>query len=85
MEHLINVYASKAARGSIAEFMGFMEVERQQAAGNLTQGLWLVRGAGGGGGEGRGRPRGAAAGRGGAQQLSAGAGHPPHTPTHKHL
>ncbi|GBF87958.1 hypothetical protein Rsub_00670 [Raphidocelis subcapitata] len=42
MEHLINVYASKAARGSIAEFMGFCEVERQQANGNLTPGLWLV-------------------------------------------
>ena len=42
MEHLINVYASKAARGSIAEFLGFCEVARAQAAGNLTPGLWLV-------------------------------------------
>jgi hypothetical protein len=31
------------ARGSIAEFMGFCEVEREQAVGNLTPGLWLVR------------------------------------------
>lgn len=43
MEHLINVHASKAARGGIAEFLGYCEVERQQAVGNLTPGLWLVR------------------------------------------
>ncbi|KAI8466377.1 MAG: hypothetical protein J3K34DRAFT_524625 [Monoraphidium minutum] len=42
MEHLMNVTASKSARGSIAEFLGFCEVERDQAVGNLTPGLWLV-------------------------------------------
>lgn len=42
MEHLINVYASKAARGAIAEFIGYSEVGRMEAAGNLTPGLWLM-------------------------------------------
>lgn len=55
------VYASKAARGSIAEFMGFCEVEREQANGNLTPGLWLV-GCGSCGGAGRGAARAASCG-----------------------
>jgi len=43
MEHLMNVYASKAAKGSIAEFLGFCEVAAHEANYRLTEGLWLVR------------------------------------------
>jgi hypothetical protein len=43
MEHLINVTASKAARGGVAEFMGYCEVEEHEASRSLTPGLWLVR------------------------------------------
>ena len=43
MEHLMNVYASKAAKGSIAEFLGYCEVASHQANYRLTEGLWLVR------------------------------------------
>lgn len=42
MEHIINVYASKAAKGSIAEFLGYCEVRADQANYKLTEGLWLV-------------------------------------------
>ncbi|KIY99127.1 putative Serine/threonine-protein kinase SNT7 [Monoraphidium neglectum] len=42
MEHLINVTASKAARGGVAEFMGYCEVEEHEASRSLTPGLWLV-------------------------------------------
>jgi hypothetical protein len=44
MEHLINVHASRVARGSIAEFLGFCDVpERHAGSRLLTPGLWLVR------------------------------------------
>jgi hypothetical protein len=42
MEHLMNVYASKAAKGSIAEFLGYCEVASNEANYRLTEGLWLV-------------------------------------------
>lgn len=42
MEHLMNVYASKAAKGSIAEFLGYCEVAAHEANYRLTEGLWLV-------------------------------------------
>ena len=42
MEHLMNVYASKAAKGSIAEFLGYCEVASSEANYRLTEGLWLV-------------------------------------------
>lgn len=44
MEHLMNVYASKAAKGSIAEFLGYCEVAADEANYRLTEGLWLVGG-----------------------------------------
>lgn len=43
MEHVMNVYASKAAKGCIADFMGYCEVEPEEATMRLTSGLWLVR------------------------------------------
>jgi hypothetical protein len=42
MEHLMNVYASKAAKGSIAEFLGYCEVAAEESNYRLTEGLWLV-------------------------------------------
>lgn len=42
MEHLLNVYATKAARHSIASFMGYSMVEAHEAGQGLTEGLWLV-------------------------------------------
>lgn len=42
MEHLLNVYASKAAKGSIADFVGYIEVDDEEATTRLTQGVWLV-------------------------------------------
>ena len=42
MEHLLNVYASKAAKGSIADFVGYIEVSEDEATTKLTQGVWLV-------------------------------------------
>lgn len=42
MEHLLNVYASKAAKGSIADFVGYVEVSEDEATTKLTQGVWLV-------------------------------------------
>eukprot|EP00775_Hariotina_reticulata_P003693 gene3693-3953_t len=42
MEHLMNVYASKAAKGSIAEFIGYCEVLPREASHKLTEGLWLM-------------------------------------------
>ena len=42
MEHLLNVYANKAAKGSIADFVGYIEVAEEQATTKLTQGVWLV-------------------------------------------
>ena len=44
MEHLLNVYAAKAAAGSVADFMGYIEVSEEEASTRLTPGLWLVRG-----------------------------------------
>ena len=43
MEHVLNVYTAKAAKGAVADFMGFMEVEEAHATARLTTGLWLVR------------------------------------------
>lgn len=43
MEHVLNVYISKVAKGSVADFMGYLEVEEHQASSRLTSGLWLVR------------------------------------------
>jgi hypothetical protein len=42
MEHVMNVYASKAAKGCIAEFIGYCDVEPEEATSRLTQGIWLV-------------------------------------------
>lgn len=42
MEHLLNVYASRAAKGSIADFVGYVEVAEDEATTRLTQGIWLV-------------------------------------------
>jgi hypothetical protein len=47
MEHLLNVYAAKNARGAVAEFLGYCEVARGQASAKLTEGVWLVRPASG--------------------------------------
>lgn len=43
MEHLLNVYASKSARDSIAAFVGYSQVPAEAATRSLTEGLWLVR------------------------------------------
>ena len=48
MEHLLNVYATKSAKGAIADFVGYVEVRESEATMRLTQGLWLVSGGGGG-------------------------------------
>jgi hypothetical protein len=42
MEHLLNVYASKSAKHSVANFMGYAQVMPEEATHSLTQGLWLV-------------------------------------------
>lgn len=42
MEHLLNVYATRSARGAIADFVGYLEVRESEATMRLTQGLWLV-------------------------------------------
>jgi hypothetical protein len=47
MEHLLNVYATKSAKGAIADFVGYVEVRESEATMRLTQGLWLVRRSGG--------------------------------------
>lgn len=41
-EHLLNVYASRAAKGHTAAFLGYCEVSDAQATTRLTSGLWLV-------------------------------------------
>jgi hypothetical protein len=46
MERLMNLKCTKAARGSIAPFLGYANVAPEEAAGPLTSGLWLVRGEG---------------------------------------
>lgn len=43
MEHLLNVYATRSAKGAIADFVGYTEVRESEATMRLTQGLWLVR------------------------------------------
>ena len=45
MEHLLNVYATRSAKGAIADFVGYVEVRESEATMRLTQGLWLVSGA----------------------------------------
>ena len=45
MEHLLNVYASRVARGHCADFLGYCEVADSEANVRLTAGLWLVRSA----------------------------------------
>jgi hypothetical protein len=47
MEHLLNVYATKSAKGAIADFVGYVEVRESEATMRLTQGLWLVGCSGG--------------------------------------
>ncbi|KAG2490289.1 hypothetical protein HYH03_011241 [Edaphochlamys debaryana] len=42
MEHLLNVYASRVARGHCADFVGYCEVADSEASVRLTAGLWLV-------------------------------------------
>ncbi|KAG2447430.1 hypothetical protein HYH02_007756 [Chlamydomonas schloesseri] len=42
MEHLLNVYASRVARGHCADFLGYCEVAESEANVRLTAGLWLV-------------------------------------------
>lgn len=42
MEHLLNVYATRSAKGAIADFVGYVEVRESEATMRLTQGLWLV-------------------------------------------
>lgn len=44
MEHLITVYASRTARNSVADFLGFCE--NDETRNRLTRGLWLVRAPG---------------------------------------
>lgn len=43
MEHLLNVYAAKAAKNSVADFLGYCSVNPDEANRSLTEGLWLVR------------------------------------------
>lgn len=45
MEHVLNVYAAKAAKDAVADFLGFCEVYEEDTKANkrLTPGLWLVR------------------------------------------
>ena len=43
MEHLLNVYASARASIAVAHFVGYCEVQPEDAGGRLTEGLWLVR------------------------------------------
>ena len=43
MEHVLNVYASKVCRNSVAEFVGYCGVSSDEAVGSLTPGTWLVR------------------------------------------
>ncbi|KAK9814185.1 hypothetical protein WJX72_001933 [[Myrmecia] bisecta] len=42
MEHLLNVYAQRAAKGSVADFMGYVDVSEDEATRNLTPGTWLM-------------------------------------------
>ncbi|KAK9838686.1 hypothetical protein WJX74_001413 [Apatococcus lobatus] len=42
MEHLLNVYAAKAAPQAVAHFLGYIEVTPTQATKSLTEGLWLM-------------------------------------------
>ncbi len=49
MEHVLNVYAAKAAKDAVADFLGFCEVYEEDTKANkrLTPGLWLVCDLGG--------------------------------------
>jgi hypothetical protein len=42
MEHLLNVYVSRAAKGSCADFLGYCEVSDREATARMTAGVWLV-------------------------------------------
>ena len=42
MEHLLNVYASRATKNSVANFVGYAQVMPHEASRTLTEGLWLV-------------------------------------------
>jgi hypothetical protein len=42
MEHLLNVYVAKAAKNSVAEFLGYCNVTAEESNRSLTEGLWLV-------------------------------------------
>ena len=42
VEHLLNVYASKSTKNSIANFVGYAQVLPDEATKTLTEGLWLV-------------------------------------------
>lgn len=42
MEHLLNVYASRAAPGKVADFIGYIDVASAQATRQLSEGTWLV-------------------------------------------
>jgi hypothetical protein len=50
MEHLLNVYVSRAAKGSCADFLGYCEVSDSEATARMTAGLWLVSAPAGPGG-----------------------------------
>ena len=43
MELALNIYASKAAKGHCADFIGYCTVAPEEATPSLTPGLWLVR------------------------------------------
>ena len=43
MEHYLNVYCSRKAKHSVADFLGFCEVAPEDARKELTAGVWLVR------------------------------------------
>ena len=42
MEHLLNVYCSKKAKGSVADFLGFCDIAPEESSKELTAGVWLV-------------------------------------------
>ena len=42
MEHLLNVYASRAVPGKVADFIGYIDVASAQATRQLSEGTWLV-------------------------------------------
>ncbi|GMH44469.1 hypothetical protein BSKO_12421 [Bryopsis sp. KO-2023] len=42
MEHLMNVHACKAAKGCVADFIGYCGVSKKEANSMVTEGLWLL-------------------------------------------